>query len=584
MKFPVVFRVLAVLNLLAFFAIGIVSLAMLARPANFGIYPIWIHWTVLIWLFVSSIAWFFANKFSYHFLYSLSFLLLALSGCWVWMIGFTNTFFGPGASDQIAFFAIPGVMILYVIFLVATMFYAPVKSWTEKSFSLKHVAFLTGLLIVVGGGLFVVAKLNRSMSSVIAEKSFPDALSSESSLKGSGWIRLDFAEPKQINGFSMDYLPDNPDVKSVKFARLYYTDHKKIDLRKTPNIIVEFKRVGESFIAEFPAIRVKRMQLFPLTDDKQASNDKETFSFYGINPVWFADLFKKDELVQEDYAEEGAAPEEGNGQKITKANLTDFLTIFFQKTGFSSPSDYMFDYSTENIIVPNGDPSTGDGRLGMYKLTNAELTYYLNDAVKRFQEFEGYDNEHYLWELTGINLYTSKARGYEFAGNGTRFNYINPQMIAWAETYLVPPPDANILGYRAQDYYDKCFQRIARLSAISYLYLSNSDFAGEADLYKYAADEEEFYGPNYLMQRYSPIDLDEYEVRAEGWSESAYFIGFWLRRKVDGTDYKCWNAMRKLLLQYDKTWLLETEANPNSLVVNQIETPEGDGEEEPDGD
>jgi hypothetical protein len=583
MKFPIVFRILAALNVLAFIALGIASLAMTAKPTGLGLYLIWIHWCATIWLLTSAIAWFFASRHAYHFLYSLALILLIVSGFWINLIWLNDKVFFGGASDRIIATAIPGIMLLYVIFLIAAMVYKPVRSWTPKSFSLIHVGYLAGVLTLVGGGLLGIASVNRLVTEISADQSFPDSHSSVNgmlTIKGSEWIRFDFPEPRLINGLSLGFLPENPEFKSLKYGRLYYTDRKKIDLRKTSSIIVEFKKAGDALRAEFPFINAKRMQLYPLADDQSASNEKELFALQGISPVLVSDWFSESPAVNS-YADEGSTEkEEGNGQKISKDNLGKFYEFFFRYSGFSSSSEYMFDYTGDAMTIPAGDPNELDGRIAMYKLNYTDLSYYAYDAIKRFQEFDGYNYEIYLWELSGINLYKSKARAYEFAGNGTRFNQLNPQMIAWVDTYLVPSPDLNILGYRAQDYYDKVFRRMARMAAASYLYISNNDYVNEAEYYKTAAEEqEEFYGPGYLNNRFSPMDLDEFEVKAEGWADCSQFIGFWLRRKIDNTDYKCWASFRKAMLLYDKDWLLQAEANPQSLVVNQIELPEGDEEE-----
>ena len=52
MKFPVLFRVFAVLNILAFFILGIMAVLMITEPQNWGLFMIWVQWAVTIWLFV----------------------------------------------------------------------------------------------------------------------------------------------------------------------------------------------------------------------------------------------------------------------------------------------------------------------------------------------------------------------------------------------------------------------------------------------------------------------------------------------------------------------------------------------------
>jgi hypothetical protein len=568
MKFPIVFRIFAVLNILAFIICGIVALAMLTKPGYIGFWMISMQLAVTVWLLVAALAWFFASKNAFHFLYSLSLYLIALSAFWIKLIWFGDEFVSQ--SDKIITTAIPGIILLYVIFLVAAMLFKPVKEWSIAKVSLKHIAISIFVFCLIPTAMYALNKINRRVQDVDAAATFSRVELSNTALaqfNNSDWVRFDLQNQRAVNGISLKFI-DSASAKPLRFARLYYSPTKKIDLRTTPNIIIEFSRKGENLVAEFDPITAKRIQLFPLNDNRESMEKADVFFVGEIKPVKISDFFTKandDRYLETTTAD---ADDEGNGAKITKANLSQFYELMTKETGFASTSEYMFDYSQDSMEISGGD-GDGNGSIGMYKLGYPELSYYAQDAVKRFQEFEGYDNEKYLWALSGINLYSSKAKAYEFTGNGTSFNNLNPQIIAWAETYLIPTPETVILGRRAQEFYDITFKRVARMSALTYLYLTNNEIAAEAEAYKSAAETDDFYGPNYLYEKYKSIDLDEYELNEEGgWAESSKFIGFWLRRRIDNTDYKCWNALRKALLQYDKEWLLATESSADNLLMN----------------
>jgi hypothetical protein len=209
----------------------------------------------------------------------------------------------------------------------------------------------------------------------------------------------------------------------------------------------------------------------------------------------------------------------------------------------------------------------GEGiRLGLYKRGISYIKPDINEAVKKFQGFANYDYERYLYELTGIELYNSKASDYQNENNGTGFNHLNPAVITWAEENLLPKTGHEILGYTAQDFYNKCFSRIMRMAVLSRMHLLQNDFEGEAMLYEEASIGEEFYGPQYLNNRFGEVILDDYSSD-ETWEGSPEFIGFWLRRKIDNTDQQCWDALYRVMQKYDRDWLSEAVGDLESQTT-----------------
>jgi len=563
MKFPVLFRVFAVLNILAFFVTGAFALLAITEPSKAGLLMIWIHWAVAIWLFVSAIAWFFANKASYHFLYSLSTLLLIVSIYWLWFIWVRED--TVSSSDRIMATSIPGIIFLYTVFLIVAMFYKPVTLWSEKKFSVKHAGITLATFLVLGVGLYAFGAINKKVHYFDATIAFPDsrinAQGVYSSIPGNESILLDFGSPKEIQGLSIDVSTEGNDVESFHFAKICFTDSAELDPKTAPNFIAEFSKDGDKLIAKFPQIKASQIQIYPLSENKQTPSERVAYFCGGISALKFYSPFDKvsDEVLDyngyadgESQAEESEAPDESNGKKITADTRYDFYSAFLYDSYFSDFSEWEFDYSGQVLTIDE----ESNKKIGMIKREPGYALGSFNDAVKKFQGFRNYDYDRYFSELTGLDMYLSKARDYENENNGTAFNHLNPMVIDWAFDNLLPDPSQQILGYTAQEYYDNVFKRTMQMTVHSYIYVNRNDFDGEAQAYQDASASEDFYGPNYLNERYAGMMFDNNSPE-DGWEAPHTFIGFWLRRRVDNTDQKCWEALSKIMQKYDSEWFNE---------------------------
>ena len=581
MKFPVLFRVFAVLNILAFFVTGAFALFAITEPSKTGLLMIWIHWAVAIWLFVSAIAWFFANKASYHFLYSLSTFLLTVSIYWLWFIWVHED--NVPASSRIIATAIPGVIFFYTVFLVVAMFYKPVTSWSEKKFSIKHIGIAFATFLVLGAGLYAFGAMNKKILYVEAGVTFPDSKvdvqGGYTAVPGNESINLYFGKLQKVEGISIDAVGDGTNTESFHFAKLCFSDTTTLDLKTAPSFIIEFSKNGKKTVAKFPEITAWQIQIYPLSENKQTPSERVAYYCSGISALRFYSPFDR---VEEDgaandaestdgetYDEASELPDESNGKKITKETKYDFYTAFLYDSYFSDFSEWEFDYSNQVLTIDE----ESNKKIGMFKRDPGYALGSFNDAVKKFQGFQQYDYDRYFSELTGVDMFLSKARDYENENNGTAFNHINPMVIDWAEENLLPDPSVQILGYSAQEYYDNVFARTMRMTVHSYLYISKNDFDGEAQAYQDASAREDFYGPNYLSERYAGIPLDGYSPE-DGWEATHSYIGFWLRRRVDNTDQKCWESLSRFMQKYDGEWFNEIiqTVNDESSIENDTTT------------
>jgi len=163
----------------------------------------------------------------------------------------------------------------------------------------------------------------------------------------------------------------------------------------------------------------------------------------------------------------------------------------------------------------------------------------------------------------GIPLY-----GLEMHDNQP-FGYYNPDIISWGVQTMLPNKDDSVGGAPIQLVYHIVFARFVRMMAETYLDLQAAgDLAYEADRYKELAqagwgssygDENNFYGPNYLLDRFGQrhtIPPDKYRLRFAGWTLSTSY-GFWLRRYLDGTHDELWRGFEIILQRFDPDFLRE---------------------------
>jgi len=134
------------------------------------------------------------------------------------------------------------------------------------------------------------------------------------------------------------------------------------------------------------------------------------------------------------------------------------------------------------------------------------------------------------------------------------FNSINPEAVKWIRKNLIPGTEMVLIDKQCQFIYDIVFKNICRQKALGYALLVNYyDTDTEASEYEYAmANEEYFYGPSYLYDRY--YDDAEYSGKSDEVYRMIEEAGFWLRRKIDGSYDEVWNLFSQLMNQFDPEW------------------------------
>lgn len=222
---------------------------------------------------------------------------------------------------------------------------------------------------------------------------------------------------------------------------------------------------------------------------------------------------------------------------------------------FREPYDYMFGYSGQSFEV--------QGRAyGMLMAGIGGLLFYGGLSPCAAEQVgagdRGWGDATALGELAGVPYQNPSL-------SLPQFTAVNPQWIVWARKTLLIGPESLIDGYRAQDAYDRVFQRFFRLQTRAAVMLAERggslDAIDKAARDYLSATDANAYGPEWLDQQYAGL-VPEYGEMQDGTTMTAGMAaGFWLRRHVDGTLGVCWHGALEVMEAYDAAWLAEQRAN-----------------------
>ena len=171
-----------------------------------------------------------------------------------------------------------------------------------------------------------------------------------------------------------------------------------------------------------------------------------------------------------------------------------------------------------------------------------------------------------LKDLTNLDYLSNKGRSDEngYESNLRRFNYYNPKLVTWAYTYLIPSPREQTKdGLFYQNIYDQSFREMTRGFLYSYNYLEeNEQYKHWENLYYNDVNNREIHGASWLAQHFEYVSFDpEYDRTIADYDPTKVnevklylYIGFWLRRGIDGSKEECWRGMDKVLRLYDTDW------------------------------
>jgi hypothetical protein len=290
------------------------------------------------------------------------------------------------------------------------------------------------------------------------------------------------------------------------------------------------------------------------TDEYLQVNDKG--KLVALNNL---DYFDDGYDYGEPLADNANYPSLTGGKAISVANVVQLLTAFFQESAKGGWEHARFRKENQvNLLglINPPEESPEFSSFGMYMAGPGGISEFIwslwqkSDLPKTDQCFWNC----YLEELSGIKLYISNATA------GRNFNELNPEFIKWLYTYMLPEPSTVFFNeITAQDLYAKVFRRLTRMHMLAYCHLKTNNWNDAVSAFREAAQQNEFYGPNYLRERYAKI-LPLYNAKGDEdlTLSPARAIGFWLRRGLDNTDQVCWLGLQKAMKKYDAVWYQQT--------------------------
>jgi hypothetical protein len=244
-------------------------------------------------------------------------------------------------------------------------------------------------------------------------------------------------------------------------------------------------------------------------------------------------------------AEAAAGPRPPAGKRLEPAAVLRVAEAWW--TG--SPYEYMFAEAAPTVRVNGRDYGMMQGGingiLDYGSLSAAFARVVLSKPTVRFGDRSPIE------AVSGLRLIARKASSYRHD-----FNRYNAHIVTWGAAWLIPDPQAKILGVPAQLLYDRVFRRFFRLMAASHRHLDRAGaWDGERAAYLSAMQAPGFEGLAWLEQRFAGA-LPEYAPAAIGGSPMtpAMALGFWVRRSEDGTEPALWRALQGLLRRFDRAW------------------------------
>lgn len=239
----------------------------------------------------------------------------------------------------------------------------------------------------------------------------------------------------------------------------------------------------------------------------------------------------------------GAPPrkEPGPGTALADKDRLSLLGHWFDR-----PYRYMFDRANPRLTL--GQSAYGEfqaGIDGIIKYGGLARAAAAHLGLKR----PSFGDLRPLQRLSGLPVYRSRTR------DGRSPSRFNPAIVRWGYLNLIPAPDDRVLGHRCQEIYDRIFSRFFRLMAASYLHLDRGRlWKREIRAYRQAMKRRRFDGVDYLQRRYAGV-LPGYDLPRDGTRFTAPMsVGFWLRRRMDGTASELWTGLGLLLQRFDRSY------------------------------
>lgn len=580
MKFPIAFRVFGVINLIGFLLLSLQTAIFFDNP-QIGFWPVVLGGATALWFLITAFVWMFASNKSYPFLYLTVVIMAAMSVSVI--MGFLDIIKSAGKDLVIVIVVYGTIGLVYSLFMVITLFFKPVKDWladvpeSRKRFDPMVLGIFFAIFLVSWISFRTLGNANKRIL-VIDEVYLYN--SPDSARFG---VNLNYmAEFDRISIASDNANP--PDMLRVvvlyadKYETVTASDYIRIDT-------VTIQRDENGYVFDFEPIRARRLVFYDLNPNRKPLSirsvtvsrtvdyydlevDNSQFVFRdGIEPPipegYDGDEYDASEYYPEQSYSEAITLDDEEPIAFSADDQRNLIEQFLNVVNLHYNHDTQYDFNQDVTRV------TIDGRnFGYYQQFRSLFSKYLGEALHNFitskykePEVELSINQGIRY-ISGVNLYDPS--GYE-GGSELPFGRLNPAFLTWASDNLVFANDEPLFDetINLQYIYDGTFKRTLWMLAASYEYLGSGDNLDyECDLYWDAMQEEGFDGVSYLHGKYGSLDSSTtffgkyYEQFPSGSGEYYYFnepeaIGFWMRRKLDGSHKEVFLLLQKMLESYD---------------------------------
>ena len=582
MKFPVVFRVFAALDIIGFILLLIQTVFLYNFPAM-GVWMIATSAFATIWFLITSFVWFFGSKKSYPFLY--------LSALMLWLLAGFTVYSGarmPGSDADKGFIVLlfyAAICVIYSLFHIVAMFFGPVKKWCAEQGVKKLDLVPVISFALIGAICFITLHVvnKRGSQFIVMDEGYI------SQVLTNNIVTVNYNHLTEFNGLIISKDDQTEEVKAlVYFANNYDAkdpgDFFQVDTIVFKKLAADAMRTGEylptigplnsvQLVAEFEPVKAKRIMVVDLSNANMSAHQ------YAFSPVNRVDRFiprvdreqfltydnvskPTDQAVE--YTDVDYAAMEAEEEKLLHADLDAATSLTSGEThelidGFLDEivnkyenSQYQF---TDNHSIYLREKGFGT-YVNFRSLFENYADVPLNSlAARKTEDGQELSLNNAIWVISGLNMYRENE--------DLPFKSLNPAFLVWAEHNLLPNPDEEFMGHTSQEIYNNMFRRTMWLLAAAYEQVALSDsYQEKADAYYQAMNgSSEFYGPTYLYELYGKKDPDSwfskvYSEFPQKDNEYFYFdestaVGFWLRRKLDGTDKQAYEFLSRILAKYD---------------------------------
>lgn len=141
------------------------------------------------------------------------------------------------------------------------------------------------------------------------------------------------------------------------------------------------------------------------------------------------------------------------------------------------------------------------------------------------------------------------------------FGHYNPAFLKWAGQHGIPGRQNALLRKELQPVYDRHLKQLARNFYRAYQLLQaepvRATKAREGYLDRLAAEGK----AGLWLQDFFRPETNRMNQQGHDWYETNVALGFWVRRKLDGSAPECHTLLLALLQTHDAVWLKKQQAN-----------------------